>query len=86
MPNQQWRHARATNPVESPFAGVRLRTDAATRFKKVENSTAVLWKMLMIVERSFKGVKAPELMKRASEGVIYLDGREKEPDKEELAA
>ena len=34
-PKQQWQHLRTTNPVESPFAGLRLRTDAAKRFKKV---------------------------------------------------
>jgi len=44
--------------------------------KKVENATAVLWKMLMIAERRFKRLKAPELMKRAFEGVVYVDGRE----------
>ena len=31
---QHWSHLRTSNPVESPFAGVRLRTNAAKRFKK----------------------------------------------------
>lgn len=31
-----------TNPIESPFAAVRLRTDAAKRFKKVDNATALI--------------------------------------------
>ena len=39
---------RTTNPVGSPFANVHLRTSAAKRFRKVENATAVLRKMLMI--------------------------------------
>ena len=42
--NYQWQHLRTTNPVESPFAALRLRTDAAKRFKKVENAQAVIWK------------------------------------------
>ena len=46
-PKQQWQHLRTTNPVESPFAGLRLRTDAAKRFKKVNNAQAVIWKMLL---------------------------------------
>ena len=37
-PKKQWQHLRTTNPVESPFAALRLRTDAAKRFKKVENA------------------------------------------------
>jgi hypothetical protein len=36
--------------VESPFAALRLRTDAAKRFKKVANAIAVIWKMLLIAE------------------------------------
>jgi transposase-like protein len=32
--------------VESPFGALRLRTDAAKRFKKVESATAVIFKML----------------------------------------
>jgi len=85
-PEEHWRHIRTTNPVESPFASVRLRTNAAKRFKKVENATAVLWKMLMIVERRFKRLKAPELMKRVFEGVVYVDGMEKHIDKQHQAA
>jgi len=50
FPKEHWRHLRSTNPVESPFATLRLRTDAAKRFKKVANATAVIWKMLLIAE------------------------------------
>ena len=44
FPREHWKHLRTSNPVESPFAAVRLRTAAAKRFKKVENATAVIWK------------------------------------------
>ena len=33
-------HVRRTNPIESPFAALRLRTTAAKRFKRVQNATA----------------------------------------------
>ena len=33
------------NVVESSFEALRLRTNAAKRYKKVENATAVIWKM-----------------------------------------
>ncbi len=46
FPREHWPHLRTTNVVESPFATVRLRTTAAKRFKKVENATALIWKML----------------------------------------
>lgn len=33
FPREHWKHLRTTNPVESPFAAVRLRTDAGKRRK-----------------------------------------------------
>jgi len=33
FPEAHWRHLRTTNIVESPFCGLRLRTDAARRYK-----------------------------------------------------
>lgn len=39
FPKEHWRHLRTTNPVESPFAGLRLRTDAAKRYKRVDRAT-----------------------------------------------
>ena len=46
FPKAHWQHLRTTNPLESPLAAARLRTDAAKRFTKVQNATAVIWKML----------------------------------------
>jgi transposase-like protein len=67
-------HIRTTNAVESFFATLRLRTDAAKRFKKVENATAVIWKMLLIVEKRFRKLNAPDLLKEVYEGVEFVDG------------
>lgn len=60
FPKEHWKHLRTTNVVESPFAALRLRTDAAKRYKKVENATAVIWKMLMLAEQRFRRLDAPE--------------------------
>ncbi len=60
FPKEHWKHLRTTNVVESPFAALRLRTDAAKRYKKVENATAVIWKMLMLAEQRFRKLNAPE--------------------------
>lgn len=74
FPKAQWQHLRTTNPVESPFAAARLRTDAAKRFKTVPNATAVLWKMLLVAERTFRRVKHPALMAEVYRGVKFVDG------------
>ena len=54
FPQQHWIHLRTSNIVESPFSALRLRTDAAKRFKRVDNATAVIWKMLLTVEKNFR--------------------------------
>lgn len=74
FPQAHWKHLRTTNPVESPFAAVRLRTTAAKRYKKVENATAVIWKTLLLAERTFRKLNAPELLAEVAEGVLYADG------------
>jgi transposase-like protein len=75
-PREQWVHLRTTNVVESPFAALRLRTDAAKRFKQVERATAVIWKMLMVAEKRFRRLNAPELLAKVYAGTRYEDGIE----------
>lgn len=74
FPREHWKHLRTTNPVESPFARVRLRTAAAKRFRKVENATAVIWKTLLIAEKTFRRLNAPELLADVAHGVVYVNG------------
>jgi hypothetical protein len=78
-----------TNPIESPFAAVRLRTTAAKRFKRVENATAVIWKTLLVAEQTFRRLDAPELLAEVAEGVTYVNGvrvKPSQPTTEEKAA
>jgi len=74
FPREHWKHLRTSNPVESPFAAVRLRTAAAKRFKKVENAMAVIWKTLLIAEKTFRRLDAPELLADVASGVVYVNG------------
>jgi hypothetical protein len=76
LPKEHWVHLRTTNVVESPFAALRLRTDAAKRFKQVERATAVIWKMLMVDEKRFRRLNAPELLAEVYAGTRYEDGIE----------
>jgi putative transposase len=74
FPKEHWQHLRTTNVVESPFAVVRLRTTAAKRYKKVANATAVIWKTLMVAEKSFRRLNAPELLAAVADGANYVNG------------
>lgn len=74
FPKEHWGHLRTTNPVESPFSSVRLRTDAARRFKKVVNATAVVWKTLLVAERRFRKLNAPDLCMEVFKGAVCVNG------------
>jgi transposase-like protein len=76
-PKEHWQHLRTTNPVESPFAAVRLRTNAAKRYKKVENATVVIWKMLLVAEKRFRRLRSPHLCIEVAAGAKYNDGIKK---------
>ena len=91
FPAEHWTHIRTTNVVESPFAAVRLRTGAAKllakRFKKVENATALIWKMLLVVQPNFRKLNAPHLLAEVYAGIEYHNGiRVVKPAREKIAA
>jgi len=73
-PKEHWVHIRTTNVVESPFAAARLRTDAAKRFKKVENATAMMWKLLQVAETRFRTLKGCEFLPAIYVGQRCIDG------------
>ena len=64
---------RTSNPVESPFAAVRLRTAAAKRFKKVKNATAVIWKTLLIAEKRFCGLTRQTCSRTSRAVGVYIN-------------
>jgi putative transposase len=74
FPQDHWTHLRTSNIVESPFAAVRLRTEAAKRYKKVANAEALIWKILMIAEKKFRRLNAPTLLEDVYVGKQFVDG------------
>jgi len=86
FPEEHWKHLRTTNPVESPFASVRLRTNAGKRYKRVQSATALIWRLLMVAETRFRKLNAYELLPDVYAGQEYQDGKpiaQKEPSSRE---
>ena len=54
---------------------MRLRTDAAKRFKKVANATSMIWRVLLVAESRFRKLNAPELLAEVHRGVQFEDGK-----------
>ncbi len=75
FPKEHWKHLRTSNVVESPFASLRLRTNAAKRFKVVTSATVLIWKVLRVAESRWRRLDAPELLKDVYEGRRFVDGK-----------
>lgn len=75
FPKEHWIHLRTTNIVESPFASVRLRTNASRRYKRVEGAQAIIWKMLRVAEQAWRKLNAPELLPLVASGAKFKDGK-----------
>ncbi len=75
FPKEHWKHLRTSNVVESPFASLRLRTDAAKRFKNVSNATVLIWKVLRVAETRWRKLDAPELLRDVYDGRRFVDGK-----------
>lgn len=71
FPKEHWKHLRTSNQIESPFAYLRFRTDAAKRFERVDNAIAVIWKLLLIGEKKFCTLTAANLLKDVYYGVKF---------------
>ena len=50
------------------------RADAARRFKKVDNSIAVIWKLLLLGEKKFRVLTAVNLLEDVYYSVRFEDG------------
>ena len=65
---------------------MRLRTDTAKRYKRVDRTITVIWKMLMVAESRFRRLKALELMMDLYQGARYEDGIAKNTMTEKVTA
>ena len=83
-PREHWIHLRTTNPLESVFSGVRLRTDATRRMKRRDNALYLVFKIVERLSRNWRSLNGgATLMTLVLEGRTFKDGilqREKMPE------
>ena len=74
FPQEHWQHLRTTNPIESTFATVRLRT---ARTKGSGSRTACLtmvFKLAQCAEKRWRRLNGQELIPEVIRGVKFVDG------------
>jgi putative transposase len=75
FPEEHWVHLRTSNPIESIFSGVRLRTNAAKRLKVRENALYLVFKLVLRLSLNWRGVNAPNQLRLLLAGHQFRDGQ-----------
>jgi len=63
-PAPHWIHLKTTNPIESIFASVRLRTYVLRRFPKAHTAAAFVYKIIERLALNWRLIDRPELIQR----------------------
>jgi putative transposase len=72
---EHWLHLRTSNPIESIFSGVRLRTEATKRLRQRENALYLVWKIVQRLSQRWRALNGgANLMALGLEGCVFKDG------------
>lgn len=86
-PIEHWRHLRTSNPVESVFAGVRLRTRVAKRARRRDNALYLVFKIIQRLSDRWQPLAGRDLTSLVATGARFADGiLIQHPSSEEVAA
>jgi transposase-like protein len=74
FPAEHWRHLRTTNPIESSFATVRLRTKVTKGAGSKKAALAMAYKLLDAAQQRWRRFNAHELIADVLAGADFKDG------------
>jgi transposase-like protein len=74
FPAEQWAHIRTTNPIESTFATVRLRTHKTKNCLNRDTMLSMVFKLQMSAQKRWRRLKGYRLLAEVIEGVNFVDG------------
>jgi transposase-like protein len=75
-PKEHWVSLKTTNPIESIFATVKLRTNAARRIKSPRSALYLIFQLILRAQRRWRKINSPQLVARVLDGAMYEDGIE----------
>ena len=74
FPAEHWRHLRPTNPIESVFATVRLRTVKTRGCLSRKTAFAMVYRLLLSAQGKWRRLNGTESLPKVIEGVQFEDG------------
>jgi transposase-like protein len=78
FPAEHWPHLRTTNPIESTFATVRLRTERTKGCGSRMATLTMVWQLARAAQKKWRRLNGSELLSQVIEGVIFEDGEHKQ--------
>lgn len=82
FPAEHWCHLRTTNPIESTFATVRLRTAKTRNCVSRETILAMVFKLTRSAEKGWRKLNGAEQLPKVVMGIKFVDGIEEETQEE----
>ena len=74
FPAEHWSHIRSTNPIESTFATVRLRTKKTRGCVSRESIRSLVFKLIQSAQKRWRRIKGFSLLAEVIEGIEFKDG------------
>ena len=74
FPAEHWKHVRSTNPIESTFATVRLRTTKTKGCLSRNTALAMVFKLLLSARRKWRRLDGSNHLAEVIQGVSFKDG------------
>ena len=78
FPAEHWVHLRTTNPIESMFATVRLRTARTKGCGSRMACLTMVFKLARCAEKHWRRLNGAALLPQVIQGVTFVDGLKKE--------
>ena len=76
FPAEHWRHIRTTNPIESTFATVRLRTDKVRGCFSAQTVITMAFKLCQCAQKRWIRLHHPQRLTEVIRGVKFVNGVE----------
>lgn len=80
FPATHWQHIRTSNPIESVFATVRLRTTKTKNCGSRKTTLAMAWKLMTTAQSKWRRLRGYKLLADVVQGVRFKDGERVETD------
>ncbi len=74
FPAEHWQHIRTTNPVESTFATVRLRTDKIRGCGSRDTILSMVFKLCQAAEKKWRRLNGSQFIADVISGIEFKDG------------